>query len=324
MSNKKVPFGTKLGFWLIYGSSWTVGLLPYWFLYYVVVEILYFFVYMLARYRVRVVRINLSNSFPEKNKKELRKIERGFYRNLAECFVDAMDLASITEKQWKKRVVYLNLDEMAAQMNGSNWVNTLAHFGSWEMFSSYGFHPTVGACVASYHPLKSKAFDMYYIKIRNTFPGIKAVPANELLRFYMAHRDKKVDGRPIGLALIADQSAPIDAQSRWILFLNQPTVFFHGGEKIARKFGIPAYYMHQRKTARGKYEVWYEQIWDGSSPVDDHEITNRYASLLEADIRERPELWMWSHKRWKHRPKPEELAELNKKWGTDIPDGYPY
>ncbi len=320
MSNKKVSFRTKLGFRIIYGTAYAVGLLPHWFLYYVVVEILYFFLYVLARYRVKVVRINLSRSFPEKTKKELRTIENRFYRHLAECFVDAIDLASITEKQWNKRVVYLNLDQMAEEMQGSNWIDMLAHFGSWEMFSSYGFHPSVGACLAAYHPLNNKAFDMYYIKIRNTFPSIKAVPMTQLLRFYMTHKETKLAGRPMGLALIADQNAPEDAQSQWTLFLNQPTIFFHGGEKIARKFGIPVYYMHMRKTARGKYEVWYEQIWDGSSPVEDHEITNRYASRLEADIIERPELWIWSHKRWKRRLHGEELAEFNKKWGTDIPD----
>ena len=320
MSNKKTPFGTKLGFWIIFGTCWLVGLLPYWFLYYVVVGILYFFVYMVGRYRVRVVRINLSRSFPEKTKKELRKIERGFYRNLAEYFVDAIDLASITERQWKKRVVYLNLDAMAEEMNGSNWVDLMAHFGSWEMFGSFGFHPSVGASVAAYHPLTNKAFDMYYIKIRNAFQGIKAVPANELLRFYMTHLGEKVAGRPMGITLIADQNAPVDAQSQWILFLNQPTVFFHGGEKIARKFGIPVYYMHIRKTARGKYEVWYERLWDGVSPIEDHEITNMYAARLEADIRRCPELWVWSHKRWKQRPRGEELAEFNAKWGTCIPD----
>ncbi len=321
MSNKEnIPFGTKLGFWIIYGSCYLTGLLPYWFLYYVVVEILYFFLYVLARYRIRVVRINLSRSFPEKTVKQLRAIERGFYHNLAEYFVDAIDLASITEKQWKKRVVYLNLDQMAEEMQGSNWVNTLAHFGSWEMYSSYGFHPLVGACVAAYHPLNNKSFDMYYIKIRNTFPGIKAIPMSQMLRFYMTNKDKKVDGRPISLALIADQNAPEDAQSQWTLFLNQPTIFFHGGEKIARKFGLPVYYMHSRKTGRGKYEIWYEQIWDGSSPVGDHEITNRYASRLEAEIRECPELWVWSHKRWKRRLHGEELVAFNKKWGTDIPD----
>lgn len=318
MSNNKIPFGTRLGYRVIYGTCYVVGLLPYWFLYYVLVEILYVFLYPVARYRVKVVRQNLLNSFPEKDKKELRRIERRFYRNLAEFFVDAVQLASITEKKWKKRTTYLNLDEMAAEMDGSNWINVLAHFGSWEMYSSYGFHPSVGACVAAYHPLNNKAFDMYYRKVRNTFPGIKAVPMNELLRFYMTHKDKKVDGRPISLALIADQNAPLDAQSQWVRFLNQPTVFFHGGEKIARKFGLPVYYMHSRKTGRGKYELWYERIWDGKSPTENHEITTKYAQLLEAEIRECPEMWVWSHRRWKKHPKGDDLKDYNQRYGTSL------
>ena len=36
--------------------------------------------------------------------------------------------------------------------------------------------------------------------------------------------------------------------------------------------------------------------------VEPNEITRRYVVALESMIREHPELWLWSHKRWKHNP----------------------
>jgi KDO2-lipid IV(A) lauroyltransferase len=318
MSNSsKFSRADRLGAGIIFYMCKMVGWLPFWFLYYVVAEVIYFLFHVVARYRVGVVRANLTTSFPEKSKAELRAIERRFYHNLSEYFVDTIEMAAITKKKWEKRVVYLNAEQTATEIAGRDWIDMLAHYGSWELFGSFAFSPGMGACVAAYHPLKNKAFDLFYIKIRTRFESIKPVSMNELLRYFVTHRGQ---GESMALTLIADQNAPIDAQSQWIPFLNHTTVFFHGGEKIARKFGLPVYYMHVRKARRGHYEAWFEQIWDGISPTQTHAITTRYADLLEEDIRRSPELWMWSHKRWKWRLKGAELAEFNAKWGTDIPD----
>jgi KDO2-lipid IV(A) lauroyltransferase len=316
-NNSKFSRTQRVGANIIFYACKAVGSLPFWFLYYVVADIIYFLFYVVGRYRVGVVRANLSTSFPEKSRKELRTIERRFYHNLSEYFIDAIGMAAITKKRWEKRVVYLNADRTATEIAGRDWVNLFAHYGSWELFGSFAFIPGMGEGIAAYHPLENKTFDLFYIKIRNRFEGLRAVAMRELLRYFVTHRDSN---RPMSLILIADQNAPIDAQSEWVPFLNHTTVFFHGGEKIARKFGIPVYYMHVRKTRRGHYEMWFEQIWDGTSPVENHYITNRYATLLEADIRECPELWMWSHKRWKWRLKKEGLRLFNEKWGTDFLD----
>lgn len=321
MSNryKDAPLGAKIGFHIMYAICYVVGLLPLWFLYYVFAEVLYFLLYKLGRYRVKVVRRNLSNSFPEKSAKELRAIERRFYRNLSEYFIDAIDLASISEKALMRRMDSLGLDELNRELGGRNWILMLGHYGSWEMGNVHALHPEMSVLISAYRPLKSKAMDMYYHKIRHRFRKLRSVPMQELLRAYMNNKDG-IDGHSINLALIADQNAPIDAQSKWIPFLNQPTVFFRGGEKIARKFGIPVYFMHVRKTKRGHYEQSFELIWDGLSPTADHEITDRYAALLEEEIRGCPELWMWSHRRWKMRPRGENARKYNEQWGTNIPE----
>lgn len=321
MSKDKVPFGTRLGYWLIYGVCYVVGLLPRWFLYNVLAGAIYFFVYKVAHYRVKVVRNNLATSFPEKGREELRDIERSYYHTLSEYFVDAIDMAGITPRQLLKRVRWSaeNRAEVNRIAAGRNWITLLAHYGSWEMMNAYGLYPDAPVMSSVYHPLKNKAFDMYYYKIRNRLPGLNSVAMNEVLRFYMTHRDG-IEGHPLSIGLVADQNAPVDAQSRWIEFLHHPTVFFHGGEKIARKFGLPVFYMHVTKRGRGLWEQSFELMWDGTSPTSDFEITGMYARMLEEEIRRRPELWLWSHRRWKRRPYGEAAREYNKKYGTNIPE----
>lgn len=309
----------KLGYWILYGTCWLVGLLPHWFLFNVVTRVIYFLLYRIARYRLKVVRENLSSSFPEKSEAELRRIERGFYRNLAEYFLDAVDLASISPRALMRRTYWPEENRHRTNhfMSNRNWVALLGHYGSWEVQNAYGLHPDSSAMVSVYKPLGSKVFDLYYHKIRNRFaPRINSIPNNELIRYYVAHRDG-IDGKPFSIALIADQHAPLDAQSEWIRFLNHPTVFFHGGEKIARKFSLPVFYLRVRKLGRGCWEQTFDMIWDGVSPTHEHEITRAYAAKLEEDIRRAPELWLWSHKRWKRRIEGEAAREYNEKYGTD-------
>ena len=321
MSNKKAPFGTRLGYGAVYCACWLTGLLPHWFLFHPVADLIYFLLYRMAHYRLKVVRGNLATSFPEKSAEELRAIERGFYRNLAEYFIDAIDIASLSERGSMKRCVWPdgNRAEVNRTLAGRNWVVLLGHYGSWEMLNAFGFHRDSPAMVSAYRPLNNRVFDLYYKKVRNHPPRVNSVPSNDILRFYAAHREG-IDGSALGIALIADQQPHLDAQSRWVPFLNHPTVFFHGGEKIARKFSLPVYYMKVRKTARGRWEQTFELVWDGTSPTSDHEITGAYARILEEEIRRAPELWLWSHRRWKRRPEGEDAREYNKKYGTDIPE----
>ena len=320
-SNRKAPFGARLGAHVIYGACWLVGLLPHWFLYYPVADCIYLLLYRIARYRLKVVRDNLASAFPEKSLAELRAIERAFYHNLAEYFIDAIDLASITPRGRLRRCVWpeSNRAEVVDLTGGRNWVALLAHYGSWELQSTLGLHREASVVAAAYRPLKNKAFDIYYKMMRSVHPRIYSVPSNEILRFFAAHRDG-LDGSSLCIVLVADQNPPLDAQSRWVPFLNHPTVFFHGGEKIARKFSLPVYYMRVRKTGRGLWEQTLECIWDGVSPTSDYHITGEYARLLEEDIRRTPELWLWSHRRWKRQPKGDDAHRYNEKYGTNLPE----
>ena len=135
-----------------------------------------------------------------------------------------------------------------------------------------------------------------------------AEQGREVLRHIIESRRK---GIHMTIGMIADQAPPRMQTDYWIDFLGRPTAFYDGMETIAVRFGIPIYFMYVAKTRRAHYEAWFECIYDGSEPVAPHEITRRYAARLERMIRQRPELWVWSHKRWKYLPTQEQLERQN-------------
>ena len=60
------------------GLLYVTSLLPMW-VHYLFSDALYLVVYHLIGYRKRVVRSNLTSSFPDKSEEELRQVERRFY-----------------------------------------------------------------------------------------------------------------------------------------------------------------------------------------------------------------------------------------------------
>lgn len=313
MSNKS-GYWKDIKYYLLLGSCRAVSLLPDWFLYHIMLDIVYFCVYRIAHYRVKVTRENLRNSFPEKSEKELRRIERKFYYQLAEDFIDVIDFSSISRKKLIRRLEVENLQEHIRQTRGRNTVNMMAHYGDWEYFGAYALQDTSCYVLGVYHPLHNETFDRYYKHFRQKRFELLPIPMKELTWFYLKHRDG-MDGRTLALGMIADQNPWGDKHNRWIKFLNQPTRFFLGSGRIAIRYGLPVYFMHVDKVSRAHYRIRFEMIYDGEENVDEYEITTRYATRLEEMIRRRPELWMWSHRRWKRKPNAQQLEEYKHRYG---------
>jgi KDO2-lipid IV(A) lauroyltransferase len=99
--------------------------------------------------------------------------------------------------------------------------------------------------------------------------------------------------------MVADQR-PLPAQiHHWINFMNQDTPVFSGPERIARKTGQVVIFLKIRRIKRGYYEVDLIPVTDNPANTHENEITDTYFCMLEEMIREQPELYLWTHNRWK-------------------------
>ncbi len=297
-------WGQNVAYYTLLGVAKVVGLLPYFVLYRIFVPFIYFVLRHLIRYRLRVVRKNLRNSFPEKSEKELRIIERKFYLHLAEVFVDVIDMTSMTPKELKRRMVVENMEQTDSEIGKSNWIAALAHFGEWEYFSVYAIdHPYHN--IGVYHPLSSKVMDRFMLYIRRRF-GMEVAPMNSLARPVLKNLKA---GEQMALGLIADQRPRIvDSDRIWRTFLNQDARFFGGIGNYAKRFGMMVYTLDIEKIKPSFYKCNFIQLYDGKEDITEEQIMDRYVSKTEEMIRRRPELWLWSHDRWKHRKEAEQTT----------------
>lgn len=275
-----------------------IAIMPYWFQYYVVQEIFYLILRCL-RYRHKTISLNLRNSFPGKSDQEIRKIRHRFYSYLAEMIVNTLVQARMSDEECMKRLVFEDGDNPPFDFAGRTCVGLTSHFGCWEYYGFMGMWLPNHLLVAVYRKLHNPVAEELYKRLRDHSYELP-VAAHDSLRFFMRYRNG-YEGRNLMLGLISDQNPPKYSDSHWFHFLNQETIFFEGGEQIARKYKLPVFYFTQYRVRRGYYRARFNMIYDGCEDVAPHQITERYVRMLEKDITDRPEMWLWSHKRWKHR-----------------------
>ena len=291
-------FWQRVGYYTLLGGAKLVGLLPYCILYYVVAPFIYFVLYRLLHYRRGVVRGNLAAAFPEKSFEERLEIERKFYHHLSEIFVDVVDMTSMSPKTLLNRMQVVNQEQTDREIGGKNWIGALAHFGEWEYFSVYAIeHPYHN--IGVYHPLSSKVMDRFMLYIRRRF-GMEVAPMNGLARPVMKNLRA---GEQMALGLIADQRPRwAESDKIWRTFLGQPSLFFGGIGGYAKKFKMMVYALDIEKVKPSHYKCNFIQLYDGEEDIPESEIMDRYVEAIERMIRRSPELWLWSHRRWKHKP----------------------
>lgn len=290
----------RIGLELLWIMCRFVAILPYWFQYYVIQEVICFVLYRCLRYRYRCITRNLHNSFPDKSEEEIARIRRRFYDTLAEMMVNTIVMARMSDSECRRRMDFVNTDEVLPLIADRNCITLTSHLGCWEYYGFWGMWLPDHVLVAVYHKISSVVVDELYKRLRDHTMELP-VPAHDALRFFIRHLDG-CEGHRMVLGLISDQNPPRLPDSHWFHFLNQETIFFEGGEQLAVKYGLPVFYVTQKRVRRGYYKAHLELIYDGVEKVEQHEITERYVRRLEKDIIEQPEMWMWSHNRWKHRP----------------------
>lgn len=286
------------------------ALLPFRALY-ILSDFLYFLVYKVIRYRLKVVRINLKNSFPEKTDKELHVIEKEFYHHFCDYFVETLKLLNISDEEMQKRMVFENMDIVKDLMkDGNSALMFLGHYGNWEWVPSITMsfrnkedqNKLLGQI---YRPLKNKAVDDLFLKIRSRF-GSFGIAKNETLRVIVKLRKAK---QQILIGFMADQTPSFHNIHYWSTFMNQESAVFTGVERIAKQTGFAVVYLDMEKVKRGHYKGTVKLISDKPQDAPEFYITETYIREMEKTILRNPAYWLWTHKRWKMTRKEVELAQ---------------
>lgn len=270
--------------------------LPFRLLYYIS-DLISFLLYHIIRYRRKIVRQNLLNAFPEKPLEEIKEIERKFYTHLSDLLLEAIKMFSVTEKEMRKRFVGRNMEEMDRLLPlGKDVILTGGHLNSWEYLALFGNKVTQFRMGGVYKALSNPFFERKMREARGKF-GALLIPTTEAYDFFEKPREE-----PVAMIFATDQSPPNPQKAYWTTFLNQETGIQPGAERVARKYGLPVVYGALYKDKRGYYSIGIEHICDHPDEMPEpNAIIEKATRLLEARIKENPEYWLWSHRRWKHK-----------------------
>ena len=277
---------------------------------YLLSDMLYFIMYYVVRYRRKVVRENLVNSFPDKSLKEIRTIESKFYHRLCDFFLEIIKLHGMSENKVREHMRFLGMESMKDSLeNGHSCTVYIGHMFNWEYMNSVSLYFDLDNVFVGevYHVLRNRHFDSLMKRIRGQY-GAEPIPMkNTLRRILQAEKE----GKLFMVGFVADQLPKWEAIKHWVKFLNQDTPVFVGTEKIAQRTHSAIYYTYTTRVKRGYYEIRVECLAKDASKLKEFEATELYYKRLEANIMESPELWLWTHKRWKRTR--EEFEEREKR-----------
>ncbi len=284
-------------YYIIFTLSYLASLLPWWFLYAISDYLLYPVVYHLVGYRRKVVRKNLTESFPQKNLEEIEQIERGFYHWFCDLFVQIVKQVSMSKEEIVKHMEIVGAPEAqkAFQESGASLMAVyLGHFGNWEWATAMGavFSPE-NKCCHIYHPLENESFDRLMLRNRSIC-GSTSLAMGQSLRAVI---EAKRRGEGLIMGFISDQIPLPNAVHHWMQWLNHDTGIFTGGETMGRKVGGSYWYLDVEPVKRGYYRGTLRPL----EPVDGspYPYTEAYMRAMEASIIAHPEIYLWSHNRWK-------------------------
>lgn len=285
-------------FALTYPFIWIFSRLPMRILY-MKSDFFYFLIYYVFGYRKKVVLDNLKLSFPEKSDEELKQISKKFFKHFTDLFMESVKAFSISEKEILKRYKYKNpelVNEFAKQ--GKSIALVGAHQANWEWSISLPLILDIDT-YGAYTRLSNKHFEKAVRDSREKF-GVKGYKTSDTVRGMQKNFNDKKQGAYI---LLSDQSPQVHKTYYWKEFFGIKVPVHTGAEMLSKKFDLVVINYVTRKVKRGFYETEFQLITDTPKEFENYQITDKYLTLTEENIKMQPELYLWSHKRFKHRDK---------------------
>lgn len=286
-----------LVFVLAYPILWIISILPY-RLFYLFSDFVFFLVYHVFGYRKKVVKDNLQLVFPEKSTKEILRIRKEFFKHMCDTFLEMVKTMSFSKEEVAKRYKIKNIEVIQELEKEKSILIPCSHYANWEWNVSINLH-IKGKGYAVYQKIANKYFDKLIKDFRSRW-NTTLITTHETVKTVM--RNKK-DGIKSIYGIVSDQSPMVVHAHYWHDFMGIKVPVYIGTETLARKLDLAVVFLKVSKVKRGYYEAEFIPITTSGKQTEKYEITKTFLTLTENQIKEKPEHYLWSHKRWKHRDK---------------------
>ncbi len=286
-----------LVFILVYPFLWIISILPH-RIFYGFSDFVFFLVYKVIGYRRKVVQENLNLVFPEKTAIEIQRIEKDFYRHMCDMFLEMVKTMNLNKDQIKQKYNVLNIEVIKEIEKKRSILVVCSHYANWEWnVSMNNYVNSKGYAV--YQKIGNTYFDRFIKSVRERW-NTTLITQQQTVKTVV--RDKR-DG-VIGIfGMVSDQSPQAHRAQYWSNFMGINVPIFNGAETMARKLGLAVVFLKVSKVKRGYYQAEFIPITVNGKNTEETEITETFLRLTEEQIKEKPEHYLWTHKRWKHRDK---------------------
>ena len=286
-------------FALVYPFVWLISRLPMGVLHVISNGFYYLNEYVIG-YRKDVVLNNLKLAFPDKEEKELIKIRKKFFRHLVDFFIESIKTFTISEKEIRRRMKYTNLEVLEEVVKSGKTVALVGpHQANWEWLIGLPMQLDGIVCHAAYTRIKNKHFERVVKGSRSKFGGIMYRTTDTIRNI---HRNYKNEQQSL-YCLLSDQSPILNKTHYWREFMGVKVPIHTGAEMLAKRYDMAYVVWSSKRVKRGYYEIEFELITDKPNDSADYQLTDRFLDITERNIRENPEVYLWSHRRFKHRDK---------------------
>ena len=252
------------------------------------------------RYHRRDARDALRRSYPEKTEREIRSIINRMYKNLGMNQVEILRLAGGAIDETNKRITVVGREIIDQALQRGKGVMILsAHFGNWDFLPMFAVKQNYPVTIIS-KEIKNKTINAMWMLTRKRF-GVNIIPAHNSARDAL-----RVLRRNELLGFIFDQNRPRDA-GIFVDFFGRPACTSPGLAMLSAQAQTPVVPIFIHRTSDGNHVL---QVFPMLEPPPDREVetvrkaTQEYTKIIEDQIRQYPEQWIWLHRRWKTRPLP--------------------
>ena len=281
---------------LIYPILWIISILPF-PVFYLLSDFVYFLTYNIIGYRKKVVRDNIKLALPHLSDKERLTIEKKFYSHMCDMFLEMIKTISISQKEIEKRFTFSNMDVYYdLEKKNKSIALMCAHYASYEWVVSMNYHINCKG-FGIYKKLANPYFDKLVKRIRSKFKAELITTKQTIPTIAENHKN-----HVLGLyGFASDQSPKANAAYHWAPFMGHIVPVHTGAEMLAKRFDMNVIFLKVKKVKRGYYEASFEILSEDAKSVPNYEITDKFLKLVEEQIYEAPEFYLWTHKRWKHK-----------------------
>lgn len=287
-----------LAYIIIYPILWLISILPFKLLY-AVSDGLFILLYHVIGYRKKVVKENLRLAFPNKPDAELNRIRKKFYHHLCDMILESIKSMTISEAEMRKHFTFTNIELIQDLEQQKRSVALMcAHYGSWEWIFILQTYVNMRG-YAIYKRITNTYFDKLVKRIRAKYNS-HLITTKETISAITASKKR---GEVALCGFASDQSPKAEKAFHWKAFMGIKVPVHTGAEMLAKKLDMSVVFFSVKRLKRGYYETTFKTLAHNPNDYPDYEITDMFLELVEQQIHEAPEYYLWTHKRWKHRDK---------------------